>query len=176
MHSPGGTYAEGLNNKGQVVGYFSNSGMDFEGFIYDSINNTYVTLNDPNAVNGTFTIATGINDSGQVVGYYYDGVYDGFLYDPATKTYTTIKDPNLYYTQPNGINNAGLVVGNGFAYDSVTNTYTSIAGNIQGVNNSGQLVGWDFIATPAVPIPATIWLFGSILASYIGFSRSKLFK
>jgi hypothetical protein len=49
---------------------------------------TYLTLNDPNATNGTF--ATGVNDSGAVVGHYVVGfANEGFLYKNGQ--YTTVQ-------------------------------------------------------------------------------------
>jgi uncharacterized membrane protein len=71
--APYSTYATGINDAGQIVGY-----TDAHGFL-DS-GGTYTTLDDPSAaIVGTF--ATGINASGQIVGYYDDSsdVYHSFL-------------------------------------------------------------------------------------------------
>jgi uncharacterized membrane protein len=73
--------AGGINDSGQIVGfYIDSSGID-HGFL-DS-NGHYTTLNDPSAGTGSGqgTLAFGINDSGQIVGEYYDssGVQHGFL-------------------------------------------------------------------------------------------------
>jgi probable HAF family extracellular repeat protein/VCBS repeat-containing protein len=63
-----GTYAEGINDLGQVVGYyFDNSGL--HGFLYSG--GSYTTINDPLATQGT--VATGINNKGEIVGDYFDG-------------------------------------------------------------------------------------------------------
>jgi probable HAF family extracellular repeat protein len=53
--------------------------------------NTYTTLDDPLATNGTF--AWGINASGQIVGSYGDAsiFYHGFLYSGGS--YTTLDGP-----------------------------------------------------------------------------------
>jgi probable HAF family extracellular repeat protein len=64
-----GTQVEGLNNAGQVVGYYVDANGGIHGFIYNPANsgNPYTTLDDPSAVNGT--VVEGINNSGEAVGY-----------------------------------------------------------------------------------------------------------
>jgi len=64
-----GTAATGINNLGQIVGYYLDSNNFQHGYLYS--NGTYVTLDDPLGSHGT--VATGINDSGQIVGFYLDG-------------------------------------------------------------------------------------------------------
>jgi probable HAF family extracellular repeat protein len=64
-----GTGAAGVNNQGQIVGYYFDSNFVPHGYVYSD--GTYVTIDDPLGVAGT--MATGINDRGQVVGYYLDG-------------------------------------------------------------------------------------------------------
>ena len=61
-----GTAALGINNKGQVVGYYFDSNAHANGFLYSE--GKYTTLDDPLGIDGT--VATGINDKGQIVGYY----------------------------------------------------------------------------------------------------------
>src|SRR5262249_32271602 len=83
----------------------------------------------------------GINDSGVLVGYFLDslGVTHGFLDDGVT--FTTIDVPGAAnFTQVNGINNAGALVGD--FVDPAT-------GNTEG-----------FTAVAAVPEPATLSVFG----------------
>jgi probable HAF family extracellular repeat protein len=74
-----GTYAQGINNFNQVVGYYEDANFKIHGFWYS--NGTYITLDDPSGAQGTFL--EGINDSGQITGYYYDasGNSHGFIYD-----------------------------------------------------------------------------------------------
>jgi probable HAF family extracellular repeat protein len=77
---PSSTVATGINNAGQIVGYYYGNGLDpgKHGFLYSG--GTYTELNDPLAVSGTF--AEGINALGQIVGYYVDvnGNTHGFLH------------------------------------------------------------------------------------------------
>ena len=64
-----GTAGTGINNLGQIVGYYLDSNNFQHGYLYS--NGTYLTLDDPLGSHGT--VATGINDSGQIVGFYLDG-------------------------------------------------------------------------------------------------------
>jgi probable HAF family extracellular repeat protein len=69
------TFAKGINNAGQIVGYYSNA-SGTHGFVYSG--GFYTTLDDPSATVNT-TLAWGINDAGQVVGEYFGGSFHGFL-------------------------------------------------------------------------------------------------
>ena len=108
---PSSTAATGINNAGQIVGYYYGKGFDpgTHGFLYSG--GTYTELNDPLAVKGTF--AQGINALGQIVGYYVDvnGNAHGFLY--SNGQYTTLDDPspNNRGTFAQGINTWGDIVG-----------------------------------------------------------------
>ncbi len=63
------TSATGINDLGQVVGYYRDSTNAYRGFIYS--NGVYTTIDDPNGqiAYGTGTVLNGINDQGQIVGY-----------------------------------------------------------------------------------------------------------
>jgi probable HAF family extracellular repeat protein len=79
-----GTRATGINDNGQVVGFFWSSDdypYNTHGFVYND--STYKTLDAPNA---TSTTAQDINDSGQVVGLYVDagGNTHGFIATPSS--------------------------------------------------------------------------------------------
>src|SRR5262249_45202475 len=76
----GQTLATGLNDRGQVVGTYSQQGQ--HAFLYSDGN--YTTLDDPLATNGYGgTVASGINNAGQIVGTYFDGTgRHGFLATP----------------------------------------------------------------------------------------------
>ena len=61
------TYATGINNSMQIVGYFYQDGIT-HGFLCSDSDCTII--DNPDGVGGTFL--TGINDNGQIVGYYQD--------------------------------------------------------------------------------------------------------
>jgi uncharacterized membrane protein len=62
-----GTFATGINARGDIVGQYQDAGGGFHGFLLR--HGQYTTLDAPNAL---FTGASGINDSGQIVGQYGD--------------------------------------------------------------------------------------------------------
>jgi len=104
-----------------------------QGFLYDMITNSYTTLDDPLATNGT--VLNGISGN-TIVGGYEDGTGDhGFLYDGTS--YTTLDDPLATKgTFANGINGNNIV---GYYIDATGNH--------------------GFIATPT-PEPSTLALLG----------------
>lgn len=65
----GFTQALGLNNRGQIVGTYTDAGGAMHGFVYAG--GVFTTVDDPSGV-GT-TIVNGINDLGQLVGFYVSG-------------------------------------------------------------------------------------------------------
>ncbi len=71
-NSPSGTTGQGINDNGVVVGFYTDSQRAIHGFVYSGgttgtgVAANYMTLDDPNGVNGT--MAEGINKSGQIVG------------------------------------------------------------------------------------------------------------
>src|SRR5437867_857877 len=85
-----GTVARGINDTGEIVGYFGNASGDHGLLFNPTGGGTYTTLDDPFATLGTQ--AAGINDLGQILGSYgANGVSHGFLYSGGI--FTTIDDP-----------------------------------------------------------------------------------
>jgi probable HAF family extracellular repeat protein len=105
------TYPFGLNNRGQIVGWFYDATQHTHGFLKDGT--TFTTIDVPGALS---TIAYGINTAGQIVGSFQDATgFHGFLKDGAT--FTTIDGPGATdvpgaaFTEARGINTAGRIVG-----------------------------------------------------------------
>ncbi len=87
--------ANGVNNSGEVVGYYVDPTYHYHGFLFSGGN--YKTLNEPKANNDT--VAEGINNAGKVVGYYFDGSeFHGFL--DVNGTFATLDDPLANSTVP----------------------------------------------------------------------------
>jgi hypothetical protein len=63
-----GTYATGMNDNGEIVGFFFNS-TGSHGFIDDR--GVFTTINDPFGMDGTYLL--GVNDSGELLGSYTSG-------------------------------------------------------------------------------------------------------
>ncbi len=160
------TGATGINDSGQIVGYYYNSSSE-HGFLYDYDQRTFTSIDDPNAKadsrEWSDTRAYGINDSGQIVGHYYDanGNTHGFVRDPAGPTWTTLNYPgsDTKATFARGIGGTGnTIIGyyhadyknRAFRYNQHTTTYSSLndsawnadASYAWGINNSDQIVGY----------------------------------
>ncbi len=170
--SPGyeGTTAQGINDSGQVSGYYMDTANYHHGFIRSADGSTFTTIDDPSSNNNGSgnTWPGGINNSGQVSGYYAGSsgattqVYYGFLRSANGSSYTQISDPNASIASGSGtgafgISNNGQVTGyykngtnntvaNGFVM-SAGGSFTTInypnatATKAFGINNSGQVTG-----------------------------------
>jgi uncharacterized membrane protein len=160
--------AEGLNDKGQVVGFYqTTNGGTFgppEAFLLSKGN--FVALSGPPGA--TSVEATAINNKGDIVGWYSDNIGDhGFLLSHGH--YTALDDPlavpnslggGRILTHITGINDYGQIVGyysdnqntdhvSSFIYsDGKYITVNdplgdSLVGTVaQGINNKGQIVGY----------------------------------
>jgi probable HAF family extracellular repeat protein len=151
-----GTEAARLNDRGQIVGRYS----DDTPFVDDSARvRGYVRyrgkttrLDAPGAVH---TLPTGINDRGHVVGYYVDrgGTTHGFIW--RNGRFTTLDVPSATAPTPVDINDRGDVVGvyldaagkpHGFQLSD--GRYRTIAAPGApttipfGINDRGQIVGY----------------------------------
>ncbi len=154
------TSAQGINNNGLVIGFFSTDGVSDHGFLYNTNSQSYTLLPDPNVANLFLTQFLGINDKNEAVGYYQtnDGSQHGFLYDINTSTYTFLDDPNAgqfgtSITQITGINDSGEITG--FYVDAA----------------SGYQRG--FVAFNSVPEPSTLTLMGIGLIALFDFSLRR---
>jgi probable HAF family extracellular repeat protein len=129
LAGPGGnTAAYGINNAGQIVGFFSTAdGSVLGGFLLSD--GQYTALNVPDA---SYVLPTGINDRGQVVGLYFDASFNGhgFLY--SNGQYTTVDDPDAANTSDfgsasyaYGINDRGQVVGEFYDANAIAHSYVA---------------------------------------------------
>lgn len=142
------TLAFGINNLGQIVGYYDD-GHGNHAFVESQ--GRFATFDLPVAVGGTF--ALGINDAAQIVGYFpSSNGPTGFVYDQGT--YRTFGMSGARLTEAYGINNQGDVVGyyddgstaHGFLYDrngvfTTLDPPGSIGTTAYGINNLGVIVG-----------------------------------
>ena len=164
---PGAIYTgpEGINDKGQVVGWFcvtvdECTGGPSQGFLYS---NGALTQIPYSAVG---VIATAINNPGQIVGWFCtsdsdcaNGNATSFLY--AGGKFTLISFPGSTDTEAYGINDDGLIVGlyadaagntHGFLYDAGKITSFDYPGSDDtepfGINGDGGVVGTFYAGTP----------------------------
>ena len=135
IHAPSGpdvVNAQGINNKGLVVGFYVGTDTQVHGFMASqgAARNGTLTgtaIADPTIPNvagepgATFVFSQilGINDKGIAVGYYGDSTTSqhGFLYNTHTGQYTFLDDPSEAFnngvevTQITGITNSGEITG-----------------------------------------------------------------
>lgn len=135
-----GTFAFGVNNSGDIVGY-SLSGQVVSGFVYT--NGSFQTISP--CPNGG-TEPTAINDAGVIVG---DCNGDPFIYQNGNVTYLSY--PKAAATFLTGINNEGVITGiwqlrdgrdqHSFVYSN--GTFTTINGMTSpgGINNFNTVSG-----------------------------------
>jgi probable HAF family extracellular repeat protein len=99
------TIATGINDSGQIVGYYYD-GTALNGFVDTA--GVFATFAYPGVL---VTWATGINNSGQIVGAFNNGSeWQGYLYSAGV--FTTLDDPNATGgTVATGINDSGQIVG-----------------------------------------------------------------
>jgi uncharacterized membrane protein len=118
--------ATGVNNAGDISGFYVDSGGVNHGFF---LQQGVVTILDfPGA---TLTQALGLNNLHQVVGFYMDaaGNTHGFLYDVTAKEFESVNDSKgVDSTTINGINDVGQVVG--FFVDPRTGNTNGLVGRI----------------------------------------------
>ena len=142
--------ASGINDSGQIVGYYADSSNVIHGYMQSG--GTFTTIDVPFS-GAASTGAFGINNSGQIVGYWNDvSTSHGFLLSGGT--YTSMDYPGAVFTIANAINNLGDIVGiysdtsgayHGFLLSG--GTYTSLdppgstATEAYGINDSGDIAG-----------------------------------
>ena len=157
-----GTVVNGINDSGEVAGYYYDSAGN-HGFV-ETPSGGFTTIADPGVVGSTGAI--GINNAGQVAGAYSDGTATyGFVETPGSGGFQKISEPSVTGTGstiPDGISASGQVIGN---YTDSTDPYqhgfidTPEAGGTsffagladpsttgstiaKGINTSGQVVGY----------------------------------
>lgn len=155
----GGAYsfAFGINDKGQVAGFGSTTGDDFD---HATLWNGTTSATDLGTLGGTFSFGQGINNRGQVVGMsYLPGDTTGgrpTLWNGATAT--DLGTLGGKYGGAQGINDSGQVVGgtqnaeNGVFHatywngNSVIDLGSSWGGYsyAAGINNAGQIAGYGY--------------------------------
>ncbi len=159
------SYAMGINDSGQVVGYsyLDEHGNQIRGFISNPGGGQ---LNDIGSLGGTTTLATDINNLGQITGLSYGqtGPYHSFISDPnggSLHDMGTLSSSPNDYSWGSAINDLGQVVGlsdlnssGGYAFISEPNGGSlSNLGSLENynagfqltqatdINNLGQVVG-----------------------------------
>jgi probable HAF family extracellular repeat protein len=146
----GSTTAKGINNDGQIVGFFTSGGSS-HGYIYTD--GDFMQIDVP-ATFGFSTRPNSINDAGDIVGFFAvgpsGGSTQGFL--DVGGTFTTLVAFGSGITQPHDINNVVQIVGTfsgptnrAFLYSGGSFAELVVPGgnltDANGINDAGQIVG-----------------------------------
>jgi hypothetical protein len=142
----------GLNNKGVAVGFYTDSKGNAHAYKFNFHADTFSAIDVPGATSST---ATGINASGDISGFYTKGgTTRGFLLKNGVLTSFSVGGSTN--TMALGLNNSDVVVGSwagkgtivhGFVWSNGKATTLDDpngpgATTIQGINSSGDLVGF----------------------------------
>jgi probable HAF family extracellular repeat protein len=146
------TAARGINNSGDVVGYFIDPLGQRHGFLFDG--RSYTTLNHPVA---RYLVPEKINNSGQIVGYYRARPSGTHGFSLKNNTFTPIDFPGAIATSALGLNDRGDIVGSYFDADFTQHGFVLTSGKFQtvnvpfgsqneidGINDLGELTGYAF--------------------------------
>jgi len=145
-----GTILSGINNSGQITGYYLDPTGPDRGFLY--ANGSFTAINFPNA---TQTLSLGINNAGNIVGYYIDQLGGhGFLYQGGTYTSFDYPGATGMGTVAFGINDDNQISGyytdsqsfkHGFQYQAGNFTPVDYPGALQtqadSINGDAQIAG-----------------------------------
>jgi probable HAF family extracellular repeat protein len=177
LDAPGAfnTSAFGINDAGQIVGYYSAPGSE-HGFIYDA--GSWTTIDAPGYTN---TELTGINNSGEVVGTALDASHHrhGFTYSDGT--FTFLDALGSFGTWANGVNDSGQVVGyyngtsnSGFIATPPPLEFTTPA-SVVGTAQEGQVLTADGAVNDPTAVITYQWQFnvtGNDWADIVGATSS----
>ncbi len=143
------TWGSGINDKGAIVGYYTDSAGATHGFLLQGTK--YATLDVPGA---TATYATDINKSGKIVLFWENssGAIESSLYNG--KTYKTINVPGAASSYALGLNTAsdvcyGWLDSSGVVHGALLRRGTyhkfdypkSIATYAGGIEDGGHIIG-----------------------------------
>jgi hypothetical protein len=153
VNKPSAIYqgATNVNDAGEIVGYYIDSGTMYHGYLKKGGKFTTIDVPFSGAVN---TWADGINNSGEIVGTWEDAITDhGFVLSGGT--YTSFDYPGAVSMFVYCVNNNGVIVGtyadasgvsHGFSLSGGTYTSYDPPGSTGtyagGINDSGDIVGY----------------------------------
>lgn len=151
------TTASGVNNSGQISGYYTDTSGGVHGFVQTA--GIPVSFDVTGAASGGATYAVGINTAATTVGYYFDSLGNAHGFSRTSGGSDTTLDVTglgtVTSTQAFGINDGGIIVGS-FSDGTLTHGFVKVAGVYTllddplgvngsfatGLNNAGDVVGY----------------------------------
>lgn len=186
--APDGTYFQGINAAGSIVGYSVDADSNTQGLLLSSIGGTLTKLIEPDAASIVFpsgyatpyrTVAYGINDAGLIAGA-YSGIDNSYGFVRGTDgSYIRLRDPLATgATSANGINNVGQVVGTYFACCSYPKTIDGFQSFVSDLSSGTYTTLHDPAATDTRFISGNTFAYGindsgqvvGIYGTNVGFS------
>jgi probable HAF family extracellular repeat protein len=148
--------ANSINDAGQIVGDYLDASGSQHGFLWT--HGQFNTIDFPNTTGATAG-AFGINNIGQIAGRFADAGSRVHGYRLLARGNFATFDAPGGFTQPNGINDRGEIVGEqignrirGFLLSFGSFTNIDVSGSIEtiaiGINNRGQIVG-EYLERPS---------------------------
>jgi probable HAF family extracellular repeat protein len=160
------TFALGINDRGQIAGEYEGTDLNTHGFLLDD--GQFISLDDRS--NQAVLAATGINNRSEIAGVFFD--FETFRGFTLTKdSFEAMDVPGQTFTTPEGINDAGSIIGSYDDFNEVSHGFVRAGGVFRtvdfpggtssaafGINASGQIVGiysdsagatHSFLAQPA---------------------------
>jgi probable HAF family extracellular repeat protein len=139
-----GTWAWGINSRGDIVGYYTGVDKINHGFLLNG--GHYTPIDYPGAA---VTLVNGINPQGDVVGEFgatATSPHRGFLLG-ADGVYTTFDFPGATKTSLVGINARGEITGQYTLPDGSRHTFLSVDGNLTKIDYPGSSANGPFGVT-----------------------------
>ncbi len=126
---PGSSYtgAKAINDKGQVVGKYSDATGFQHGFFWDA-SGGYTSIDPPDSIKTTLT---GINNKGWIMGYYLDNssYYHAFVLNGSGGKFTEINAAtpfmNFVNNDPTSINDQGQIAGSYIDSNGITHGFVA---------------------------------------------------
>jgi len=105
------TVANDINNSGKIVGFYRDANLEFHGFVYDPVSDSFASIDYTNPVCTTGTDARGINERGNIVGACTDNANNFYGYLLTADGFTAIQAPGHLSTIAQSISSDSRVVG-----------------------------------------------------------------
>jgi probable HAF family extracellular repeat protein len=145
-----------LNDRGQIVGYSSSSGLGLLCVLGPPVS-CPTEISFPCSQYGS-TEPFGINNLGEIVGTYFDNSFNEHQFWYQNGSYLNVDPPNNPgYMMATGINNSGVLIGSSAGRESYLGTPTKKPGSVCGVNDISSST--SVAQGELIPIPPTDQLF-----------------